>query len=275
MNQQSYTGPDPRALKLLFHMHWNSKGWRGRSLKLSPEDTKFAKDAGVLFDPIVVSHDGLCKSTIAAVKVTDRRAVADAFVVSLSTRQLELRSAIGSYALFQHLEDHERQPGTIACSICGEYAGNSTKEDLNVMNFERFKWGGVRHQQPTYATLDLQQFQLIPRLYPTPSQVETFKRLLTAIEAVPAKTTPSVLQKYLGDVIDSNKPERGVLINMLGYCSILTHPEYPTYLKTFVTWEYAETNSKWMSETRYPACWWRGKDGINQEALHYWFGHLL
>jgi hypothetical protein len=25
----------------------------------------------------------------------------------------------------------------------------------------------------------------------------------------------------------------------------------------------------------YPACWWRRSDGINQEALVYWFGHLL
>ena len=25
----------------------------------------------------------------------------------------------------------------------------------------------------------------------------------------------------------------------------------------------------------YPACWWTGADGVNRDAVDYWFGHLL
>lgn len=275
MTQQSYSGPDPRAIKILFDMHWTSKGWRKKRLKLSKADTKIAKDAGVIFDPAVVTHDDLCKSTIAAIRSIDKRAVADAFVVSLCTRQLELRSALGSYAVFHHMEDHQEPPDDPPCSICGEYSGNGDKVDFNVLNFERFKWGGVRHQQPVYASLDLKQFQLIPRLYPTPSQVDTFKALLMVIEAAPSKTTANALEKYLGRVVDSNKSERSLIIEILGYCGVLVHSKYLSYRNEFVTCEYTSVHFKWMSDLNFPACFWRRTDGINQEALHYWFGHLL
>jgi hypothetical protein len=35
------------------------------------------------------------------------------------------------------------------CPVCDEYDTHDEDVDLNVLNFERFKWGGVRHNSHT------------------------------------------------------------------------------------------------------------------------------
>ena len=61
-----------------------------------PDDFEYAKRAGVMFDPVRLSHDDVMNRALAAFRGVDHRAVADAFVSSLSSRRLDLRSALGS-----------------------------------------------------------------------------------------------------------------------------------------------------------------------------------
>jgi hypothetical protein len=41
------------------------------------------------------------------------------------------------------------------------------QSEYNVFNFERYKWGGVRHTSPEYALFDLEQFLQLPKVTPT------------------------------------------------------------------------------------------------------------
>ena len=92
MPQDAPTPVDRRALKVLFDTYWTSAGWRDeRSRSTPPVDFEYAKQAGVMFDPIRVSHDDIVKRAITAVRGVTRQTVADAFVVSLSSRRLDLR----------------------------------------------------------------------------------------------------------------------------------------------------------------------------------------
>jgi len=100
---------------------------------------------------------------------------------SLSSRRLELGSALGRSAVLRRFPKRTipRQRG--ACPVCGVYNRGAERVDLNVLNFERFKWGGVRHDQPLYASLDLQLFQELPRIDPTAGDIAVFKEILQAI----------------------------------------------------------------------------------------------
>ncbi len=110
-----------------------------------------------MFDPMEVSHDVVIERLRSVVAKLSPHVMADAFVASLSSRRLEWRSAFSSYAVFQNLQSHSALGEQSRCNCCGLYL-SSKKEDLSVLNFERLKWGGVRHLYPTYAMIDLELF---------------------------------------------------------------------------------------------------------------------
>jgi hypothetical protein len=281
MSQSTTTPVDRRALKVLFDTHWTPAGWRDENSRSTPpEDFEYAKRAGVMFDPVRLSHYDIVKRALAAAHRVERQAIGNAFIVGLSSRRPELWSALGSFAVLQHFPRHAARRHAAprqreACPVCGEYNRRAEEEDLNVLNFERFKWGGVRHDQPLYASMDLELFQNLPRVALTAADVAVFKGVLKAIEAAPAKTSSASLEKHLAKAFKSSKPERDTVVGILGYCGILATVAHPGYIRSFVPSSDRELPARRFVDIAYPACWWQRSDGINQEALTYWFGHVL
>jgi hypothetical protein len=265
---------DRRAVKILFDTYWTSTGWRdGRSTPA--DDFEYAKRAGVMFDAVSLSHDETVERALSAVSNVGRESVADAFVASLSSHRLELRSALGSFAVMQHARRHDAPTGRGACPVCGVYDRACEPEDLNVLNFERLKWGGVRHSQPLYAALDLELFARLKAAAPTRDDVRLLLAIIDSIEAAPPDTSSASLEKRLAKVFKSNKAERDVLIGILGMCGILGTAAHPGYLRQFVPASTRELPPRRFVDMAYPACWWTRADGVSKEAVAYWFGHLI
>ena len=111
---------DRRAVQILIDTFWTAAGWRRERL-VSAEDFAYAKARGLMFDPISLSHAEAVESAIAARDALSKTHVVDAFVASLRSRRLDLRSGLGSYAVARHLVSHElvRQESSRACAICG------------------------------------------------------------------------------------------------------------------------------------------------------------
>lgn len=264
---------DREALKILFKQHWSAGMWRmNRAAAITKEEFDYAKSKGLMFDAPRLTHQAIVKRAYAAVRMVDRKAVANAFVASLGSRRLDLRSALGSFAVFQHLPRHKDVVKKGYCPVCGETISAPVKEDLNVLNFERFKWGGVRHLNPLYGAFDLERFKKTTPVRPAPLEVKLLKGILEVIDQSPAKTSAGTLNKLLASSLTSNKDERDVLIAILGYCGILENPKRPGFRKAFIR---AESREEKYSEIHYPVCWWKRSDGINAEAVNYWFGHLV
>src|SRR4028119_1477122 len=50
---------DKKALNILFSTYWSSTGWKPERDQVTPaEDLLYAKRAGVMFDPVRLSHEG-------------------------------------------------------------------------------------------------------------------------------------------------------------------------------------------------------------------------
>ena len=215
---------DKRALQILFQTYWSPAGWRDEHQRAAaPEDFRYAKQAGVMFDPIGLTHDRVVRWLLEVRAKIHVSEVADAFLASLTTRRLDLRSALGSYAVIRHFPDHVHGGGREACSICGGYNPRGAEtEDLNILNFERLKWGGVRHAQAVYAAFDLERFLASERPEPTEQDKVILRSILDTIEGVGAEVTSPQLQGRLSGLFKSNKAEREVVLNILGFCGILT-----------------------------------------------------
>lgn len=265
---------DKRARQILFDTYWSSAGWVSGERKAAPEDFEYAKAHGVMFDPVVMTHDetiARLQAVVARLNVTE---VVSAFLASLSTRRLDWRSALGSFFLAHRMPLHPETLRDRGCAVCGFYTG-AREEDLNVLNFERLKWGGVRHLNPVYALFDLELFLAAPRPAPTPEDSRIFRDLVSAIESAPASVTSAALHKHLAGALKSNKAERDQLIAILGIAGVLDTPEHPGFADEFVPNSARVLPDRHFVDMPYPACWWDGSVGLNRERLQALFGTAL
>ena len=265
---------DRKAKRILFDTYWSSSGWK-REPFCSPDDFQYARSVGYMFDPFVMSHDQVLSATHNAFSQLSLKDIRDAFLASLSSRRLEWRSALGSYAIAQILPAHSFT-GNLHCAICGQdYRLDETHFNWNVFNFERFKWGGSRHLQPAYLAFDLLTFKNFSGYAPSDHDVGIFRQILAIIQQLPPNATPNDLERRLSKIFASNQSERRVLITILGLCGIIQPKSHPGFLTTFVPYQQRMMPPGSKNDWEYPLWWWRGQDGINPEALNFYFGDVL
>jgi len=264
---------DEKALKILFNAFWSSSGWSKR-LPL-PDDFAYAKNQRVMFDPCSLQHDEIVRSARAMSEEVGHRMVADAFLASLNTRELAYRSALGSFATSYQLPPHEFQEGKYRhiCRVCGDYKEH-TNEDLNVLNFERLKWGGVRHLHPGYAWFDLTQFRKLPPASPTTEDQKIFQRLLDVIASQPADARANDLEKAISKLFLSNKDERRTVLQILGYCGILQPNSHPSFFGGYANRDDRKQPDEHKNDWAFPVLWWRGCDGVNLKAVKFYFPNI-
>lgn len=233
-----------------------------------------AVESGLLFaEPVELDHDGWVERARAAVAATSRHDVSDAFVASLTSRRLDLRSALGSFAVARHLPAHDfRGAANGMCSICGLHA-RTMPQDLNVLSFERFRWGGTRRLDVRYLAFDLEQLARAPRLAVTPADIETGRRLLATLRSAGPSATATAVATRLRD-LKGNKHEREVVMGILGVAGVLASPAHPGFRRTFIAYADRALPPRHYIDMVYPTCWWRSTDGIDQDAVNEFLPRL-
>lgn len=221
-----------------------------------------------MFDPSVSTHDEAVTRAINAVDLIDLRDVAHAFVASLTSRRLEYRSALGSFAFARLLPYHEalRIPDRELCAICGDPIEDQ-HVDWNLLNFVRIKWGGIGHGQPSYMAFDLTCFRDLPEMIPTSEDWAVLERILTIAATQDPKARPDHLERAIGKTVPSNRHERRVLLQILGFAGILRPRGAEPMFDRFVPFGERTTET----ELAYPFSAWRGADGIDGDAVRFWF----
>lgn len=271
---------DKKAKNILFQTYWKN-GWIDRKeRKIDPVDFSYAKEKGLMFDPFTISHDECVKRIIGIANTMTIEEVAKGFLSSLSTRRLDWRSGVGSYFIARLFTPHKYRPvvsghsyenGKIVhtaytCEICKElkYGVRGDEfyenEDLNVLNFERIKWGGIRHGDLIYTLFDLEQFAKEQITEPTKDDIEIFKGILSVVDSCQPGDYPSVLRDRIKDVpnLKSSKDERSIIIEILACIEVLKPASYNRPTSSKNDWTYAE--------------FWRGEDKYNQDAVDKYFG---
>jgi len=123
---------DKKALQILLNTYW-SKTAQQREKTIDSADFEYARQAGFMFDPVTVTHDDIVARLLTVRNRVSTEQVTDAFLASLSTRRLELRSALGSFSFAAQFADHQlvehaRGPlpsGRLQCGLCGQLPSSS------------------------------------------------------------------------------------------------------------------------------------------------------
>ena len=275
---------DKRAKKILFETYWKNGCWTrplGGKRHTDEADFLYAKEKGLMFDPLSISHDDCVSKIVELASEIPQDKLAKAFLSSLSTRRLELRSAIASWFIAKQLPPHRYMPVAYSddkelCGVCKEFSLKGVgeaqyiveqehyeNEDLNVLNFERIKWGGVRYGELLYTLFDLEQFQKEYITEPTDDDIAIFHDILKVIESSSPNDYPGKLRDRLSDVsgLKSNKDERTKLLEILACIGILKPAslDRPTNIRN--EWRFVE--------------FWRGKDKYDKEVVRNIFGEYI
>ena len=272
---------DKKALRILFDTHWSPGGWKsGFNFVVSDDDFQYAKQAGLMFDAVSLTHRRLVSEILQFRNTVHRGAVSKAFLASLSTRRLDLRSALASYAVALNFPKHAMDKsgsfgmylGGSICAMCGAYVlGGKVNVELNALNFERFKWGGVRRLEPTYVWFDLREFAATDHLLPTAEDHQILTNIVNTASQMKADATPNDLADAIAGLLPSNKSERRVLIEILGTCGILQPSGRSGFWKAFEIPGNRDRPGHSKNDWNYPVIWWRGADRVNREALNWYF----
>lgn len=101
---------DKKAKRILLKTYWKN-GWIDDSQRVTiAEDFQYAKAKGVMLDPLTISHDRCLNDILALLSVLSQERVAKAFLSSLSSRRLELKSGLASFYIAQQLVPHKYTP---------------------------------------------------------------------------------------------------------------------------------------------------------------------
>ena len=273
MTRQPFTpmAYDKKAVQILFDSYWTSKGWREPHFT-DPDDLAYAISKGVMFPPVLMPHEATYARLQALCESITPEQMGDAFLASLGSRDMALRSALGSFACGRVFPAHafRSHVRTKYCQVCSllEAPTEYQATDLNVLNFERLKWGGVRHYMLDYQVFDLNEFMKLEVPEPSEGDIELFREILATVRWLAPGSPASKLQKALPKSLAKNSSERTRLLEILFYSGILA---YPGYVHFYDKSEPPKGRPYRDTDWSEPAMYWRAEDGYNLERLKEYF----
>jgi hypothetical protein len=239
---------DKKAKKILFQTYWSAQGWN-REYKIEPEDFEYAKSKGLMFDPITISKEEIIARLNTITNEISLKKITDGFLCSLTNNRLDWRSGLASFANAKRLLEN--------IDIDQRLYSDGKDKDLNVLNFERIKWGGVRHAEGLYNLMDLELLhnETIPE--PSNNDIEIFKSILAKLENAEPNETPSAFRDKLSDVFNKSKYERAALMEILGCAEIIKSLSFDRKVAHKNDWTFCT--------------YWRGEDKYNKTNLKIYF----
>jgi len=260
---------DPKALQVLLSYNSLSPG------STSAEEFAYAKQAGLLFDPLLQSHEEALSQAFQEVANAAKEHVTSLFLASFSSNRLDWRAGLSAYAMMQCFPAHDFVPVSLenhyTCGICCSQP--SEKVRRSSYSRVRFNLGSLVAYDIYELAFNLQQHNLLQVCEPTEEDLRIFSDILTILSEADDAATPTKVQKLLRPVkgFKSTEEQRRAVMTTLGYCSVLETEKHKGFLHTFSNMCEVPRKSR-STDWRYPIDWWMGSDGLNKEAVKFWFG---
>jgi hypothetical protein len=236
-------------------------------------DFSYAKEKGVMFDCIKQSHDDCMEELFEIYNKCSKSHIVNSFLYSFFTGSLNYRAGLSVYAIMQKFPYHYFEGFDENQEFCKHCASTLSENiDLNFFNQCRITVGGTVSLNVYEYAFYLKQANVLNNIYPSKDDFNIFLNILDVINSSNEKDTPNILIKKIRKIsgFKSNEEQRKALLETLGYCSILNSHNHKGFLDDYTVLELAPRKTH-SSDWNYPIDWWTGKDGLNKDALMFWF----
>jgi hypothetical protein len=239
----------------------------------SPVDFMYIKSHGLAYDIFNISHDEAIELAEKNYLVLNKKSVTNLFLASLSSGRADYRAGLGAYAFMQTQPKHMYRPNKAGvCDICSGEERNML--DLTALNSARFRYGGmIACKTPYQLFFFLQQQASLKDQYPTELDFVIFNEIITLANNAEENLTPLGLVKLIKDIpgFKADKEQCRLILETLGFCSILESEEHVGYLRKYTNPGTAPSKSH-SSNWAYPVDFWVGRNRVKPDALAFWFG---
>lgn len=254
---------DPKALKILKAYDLLDPK------KTSKEDFEYAKSAGLMFDPLAITHDQSVEWARHEFTQASKKKVVASFLKGVGSSLPHARAALSAYAVMTNFPGHDFKPTEgFHCAICAQR--KESVVDLTFIN--KCRWNGALvGREPVTLLVYLRQQNVEEFDSPTESDLKVFCSILDLVSISPPEEAPKTLLKKIKKIPGLKLPaeEAKYLLDTLGYAGILQTPEHQGFIYKYIG-HLTPTKSR-SSDWAYPVDFWTGKDGVNLDALMYWF----
>lgn len=266
---------DKRALAVLNQAirHEMERFLPGGNPPPTEDEYEYALKAGYWSEVEPVEHDELIRRLQSLAEQIDPKRVAESFVAGVGQKRPDLRSSIASYVLASSISEHEAKlRPDFPCLICETWLHGEppmAKIDRNGSLGSRWAEGGVLTLE--YALADLEWFVAAPPVEASQADWEAFRELINDLRRAPEKCAAKALSKLMGKRIGANEMQRQRTLEVLSAIGVLEPRLYPSFWRAFTPYE-DRARLENINDWEYPMRLWRGCDGVNEEAVSYWFG---
>ena len=230
---------------------------------VSAEELAYARKMGVVVAdrPITLDQSlDLLKRVFEAVSLED---AAQAFLYSLSSRDVDYRYILASYVYARSWFSFDRgQTQEVPQKLTGTF-----------FNWVKHKGGGIWGTigKPIFY---LEQFVSMERRAASDSDVEILRSILELADSIDDEASGTALATAIrtAKLLPCNQAEAVGIVETLGICGILETPGHPGFLRSFTPPLERDTGDLRQSLS-YPLNWWHGSDGVNWENAAGAYGH--
>jgi hypothetical protein len=283
--QAKLFGVDHRGLNVLFNASTDLDAFDPalvEALDPPPEDLEYAVAAGLARHPRSLTHDEVIAELQRTIVSIDRETLVSGFVASLRSGRFDLQSSLGSYAFHlchpthaPQLEVYGVRKHLQRCTVCGlRGASGETTYRIGASQLPRMRGGGIAHGGAAYALDDLTWFAQGAPVEASEADWRVFRQVLDAIRALAVDAQLTQLAGATKGLVMGTKYDRQRVLEVLGFCGVLRSRARPDVLGEWFAGHRDAPSHFYKQEWRYPVSFWTGADGVDEEAVSYWFPRL-
>ncbi len=259
---------DKKALKIL------AKSRRG---EITESEREYCIQAGVLTTHEPVAHEALIRQVKHVAATISMEQAVNGFLYSVSTADFRYRTVLSSLIWAKALPEHPVTWGRIGqregkCRVCG---GNFSRvTGLSCLDMEKHCADRLLPQKTMmdvgsvgYVLNDLLEFAKLPEVSYCDEDIRIINRMLgLAEELAPGNKVNALLKSIAAEEsLSLAAADAYSVLGVLAACGVFDTPQFQSHVSDFVA--YDDLLLEFDSDVYYPLHLWRGRDGINYEAI--------
>lgn len=230
---------------------------------VSAEELAYARKMGVVVEDRPITLDqalGVLERCFEAVSLED---AAQAFLYSLSSRDVDYRYILASYVYARSWFSFDRgRTQEVPQKLTGTF-----------FNWVKHRGGGIWGTigKPIFF---LEQFASMERRVASDADAGILRSILELADSMEDEASGTALATAIrtAKLFPCNQAEAVGIVETLGICGILEAPGHPGFLHSFTPPLERDTGDLRQSLS-YPLNWWHGADGVNWENAAGAYGY--
>ena len=262
---------DKKAIALLKRYYSWSGSWQKKPL--TEKEIQYCMEKGVMFPTLELPHDQVIKEIKEMADAISMEEAVHTFLCSISSSDNRYRTILSSvifgkcvplhHALFS-LEKHNRE-----CLVCSLHMQDEKYCKQNLNSYSKFRYhSGVEDIHAAgYVWLDLKEYRDLPKVNYNEDSIRILNRIFGLVQELTSANKVVALQKLITaeKFFPTTKNQINTIFAVLSACGIFDTPKHKSILTAFIP--NSQRNLIAESEFAYPLNYWRGKHGINYDAV--------